>query len=81
MNLQSIIENLADRADELLVDVKTRKEAQSAIGEILTQEQPKMNGVDRQKVTAAVVEILDEEGFFEQSASRDWDDGTDDEEE
>lgn len=81
MNLQSIIEDLANRADDLLADVRDRKEARTAIGEVLAREQPKLNGVDRQKVSAAVMEILEEEEFFSSSADRDWADGSDEDEE
>jgi len=65
MNLQDIIENLANRADDFLADAANAKEARASIGEVLAKEYPKLGGVDRQKVTSALMGILEEEGFFE----------------
>lgn len=80
MNLQSIIANLAGRADELLADARDRKEARVMLGEVLAREQPKMTAIDRQKTTVTVLDILEEEGFFEASVDREWADGEDEEE-
>jgi hypothetical protein len=65
MNLQDIIENLANRADDFLADAANAKEARTTIGEVLAKEYPKLGGVERQKVAIAVVGILEEEGFFD----------------
>jgi len=65
MNLQDIIENLANRADDFLADAANAKEARTTIGEVLSKEYPKLGGVERQKVVNAVMGILEEEAFFE----------------
>jgi len=69
--LQSIIDSLADQADDLLVDAENRKEARTAIGDALASEYPKLNGVDRQKVIDGVMQILDQEDFFSSSGGAD----------
>jgi hypothetical protein len=82
MNVQSIIESLAGRADELLSDAQNRKEARTLIGEVLTKENPKLSGVERQHVTDGVMEILEEEEFFEGSGTRgEWSEGAEEDEE
>ncbi len=81
MNIQSIIEDLAGKADEILVDAPNRKEAKLAFADALSARYPKLNGVDRQKVITGVMGILEEEEFFASAGSRDsWSEGEDDEE-
>ena len=65
MNLQSIIDELADQADDLLADAQNRKEAQTAISDALTARYSRLNGIDRQKILSTVMEILENEGFFD----------------
>jgi hypothetical protein len=71
MNLQGIIDSIADQADELLADASNRKEARTSIGEVLNSRYPRLGGIERQKVTDEVMSILEEEDFFEGSAGDD----------
>lgn len=77
MNLQSLIEDLANRADDLLSDARNKAEAQTMLQELLASDYPKLELSDRRKVGTSVIAILAEEGFFESSSSRDWDEGAD----
>ena len=82
MNLQSIIEDLANRADELLADVRDRKEARSTLADILAKDYPKLRGFESQKVVSTLMEILEEEEFFDSAGARgEWSDGAEEEEE
>lgn len=78
MNLNAVINDIADQADDFLDGVTKRDEARAAISEQLTIKYPKLNGIERTKVTDGVLAILDEEGFFELGSSSD-DDGDRDE--
>lgn len=82
MNLQPIIAELADQADELLADAAHQKEAKQVLSDTLTERYPKLPAGDRQKVIGAVIEILEEEGFFEEGRNGDsWSEGGEDSEE
>ena len=75
MDLNAIISAVADQADELLAGVATMTEAWPAIREYLKGKHPKLGVLDVQRVTAGVLAILEEEGFFEVGATNDsWDD-------
>ena len=70
-NLQGIIDSLADQADDLLADASNRKEARTALTDALAAQHPKLNGIERQKITDAVMGILEEEEFFDTAAGGD----------
>jgi hypothetical protein len=75
MDLNAIISAIADQADELLAGVASMTEARPAIREHLKDKHPKLGAVDVQRVTAGVLAILEDEGFFEVGAAKDsWDD-------
>lgn len=81
MNLSSIIDDIADQADDFLEGVTKRDEARAAISEQLTIKYPKLNGLERTKVTEGVLAILNDEGFFELGSSSDSDGDRDEGEE
>lgn len=82
MNLQPIIAALADEADELLSDAANQKEARQVLSETLEARYPKLSQSDRQKVVGAVLEILEEEGFFDEGRGGDsWSEGGEEAEE
>ena len=79
MQLDNIIGALADRADDLLVDVKNEKEARTSLAEILAKEHPKLSPAERLKVISEVLAILEEEDFFDSKGGGDrWSDDADD---
>jgi hypothetical protein len=75
MDLSAIIEDFANRADDLLADAANRKEAEADLTEALAAQYPKLSPADRRKVVAGVLAILDEEGFFDTAPGGRWDDG------
>ena len=82
MDLHAIIEDIANRADDFLVERSDRKDAREAIGALLTDEQPALSVKDRKKVTDGVMAILDKEDFFgTEFAGDSWKDDGDDSEE
>ena len=71
MDLEAIISTAADEADEFLAGFATMTEARPAIRDYLKARHPGLGPLDAQRVTAGVLAILDEEGFFEAGTSRD----------
>ncbi|MFT3781178.1 MAG: hypothetical protein QM790_04115 [Nibricoccus sp.] len=65
MNLNSVINDIADQADDFLEGVTDKKDARAAISEQLSIKYPGLNGIERGKVVDGVLAILDGEGFFE----------------
>ena len=65
MTPDSIVDSIANQADDLLADARSVAEARTGIAEILSAEYPTLTGPERQKVIDAVLRILNEEGFFE----------------
>jgi hypothetical protein len=64
MDLQAIIEDIANRADDFLVERSDRKDAREAIGALLADEHPGLSVKDRKKVADGVMVILEKEDFF-----------------
>lgn len=77
MTLDPIINDIADQADDFLDGVSNRNEARAAISEQLTIKYPKLNGIERARVTDGVLAILDEEGFFNLSSGSGSEDASD----
>ncbi len=71
MNLQVIINDVADNADDFLGDARSMIEARAAIRAFLADKFPAMSKPDSEQVIAGVLAILDEEGFFDAVGSRD----------
>ncbi|MGH8018977.1 MAG: hypothetical protein ACREIA_11910 [Opitutaceae bacterium] len=69
MNLQVIINDVADNADDFLGDAGTMIEARAAIRAFLADKFPSMSKPDSEQVIAGVLAILDEEGFFDAAGS------------
>lgn len=65
MTLDSIVDSIANQADDLLADARSVAEARTGIADVLSAKYPKLSGPERQKVVESVLRILDEEGFFE----------------
>ncbi|HEX9782037.1 MAG TPA: hypothetical protein VGA56_04800 [Opitutaceae bacterium] len=65
MNLQVIINEVADNADDFLGDASSMIEARAAIRTFLSETYPSMHKADSEQVVAGVLAILDEEGFFD----------------
>ena len=65
MDLKSIVTEIADQADDLLVDITTRKEARVALSEYLKSDFPDLDADDRLIVVARVLKILDDEEFVD----------------
>ncbi len=65
MNLKTLIDETANRADEVLGGCTNPSEARSLLLELLATEHPVIPLPDRQKIAAQVIAILDNEGFFE----------------
>lgn len=64
MSLKSIIEAIANQADDLFEGVSSRDHARAGISEQITMDYSHLSPVDRQRVTDGVMAILEEEGFF-----------------
>jgi hypothetical protein len=78
MEIPAIIEDLASRADDFLVERSDRKDARAAIAALLADEQPQLAVKDRQRVINGVMAILEEEDFFGPAGAGDsWHDGED----
>ena len=82
MDLDAIIDDIADRADDFLEGFSNRKDAQAGVREMITVEYPTLAPADREKVADGVMRILEKEGFFERtSANGAWGDNQDEGEE
>jgi hypothetical protein len=80
MDLPSIINDIANRADDFLVEKSDRKEARAAIGTLLTNDYPQLAAKDRPRVIGGVMAVLEEEDFFGTEFVGDsWNDSGDDE--
>jgi hypothetical protein len=81
MDLQPIIDDIASRADDFLVERSDRKDAREAIAALLTDEHPALGVKDRKKAVDGVMAILEQEDFFgTEFAGDSWKDGDDEEE-
>jgi hypothetical protein len=65
MNLRRITDEIARQADDFLAGAANRREARAGIAELITADFPQLAPADREKVTAAVMAILEAEGFFD----------------
>lgn len=81
MNLRTLIDETANRADELLDGCTNPSEAHALIVELLAAEHPALPPPDLKKIADHVTSILKNEGFFESAGNAGaWsDDGEDDE--
>jgi hypothetical protein len=70
MNMERIIDEAADEADEVLNGIRVAKEARPVIQEWISERHPELNGGDRTKVAAGVLSILQREGFFDVAERR-----------
>ncbi|HUG11229.1 MAG TPA: hypothetical protein VMM36_09455 [Opitutaceae bacterium] len=70
MNMERIINEAADEADEVLNGIRIQKEARPVIQEWISERHPELSGPDRMKVAAGVLSILQREGFFEVAERR-----------
>jgi len=64
MNLDAIINAAADEADDFLAGVRSMAEARPAIRDYLKENFPDLGPAESQRVTAGLLAILEEEGFF-----------------
>lgn len=71
MDLPDIIATICDEADDFLADVTKRDEAKAGIAEWLTMHHPQLTPAERKLVISEVMEVLDDEGFFERAAGGD----------
>lgn len=65
VDLQRIIDDIADQADEFLATASNRAQARAGIEELLTAEHSALAAGERAQVVAGVMAILENEGFFE----------------
>ena len=68
MDIQSIVNELCDQADDFLAGVSRRDEAKAGIAEMLTIHHVKLPPADKKTVIEQVMRVLDNEGFFQASA-------------
>ena len=64
MNLQSIIDHLANDADSFLAGTTSREQARAGIAEFLTIEYSGLVAADRKTITDAVIAMLEQDDFF-----------------
>jgi hypothetical protein len=68
MELNGIISEICDEADDFLAGVTKRDEAKAGIAELLTIRHAALTPADRKAVIEKSMRILDDEGFFERDA-------------
>lgn len=68
MNLKSIIDEIADQADDFLEGVTSLEQARAAISEMVTMQPERLGPADRAAVIEGVMAILKNEGFFERGS-------------
>ena len=71
MELQAIVSEICDEADDFLAGVKRPDEAKAGIAEWLTIKHVKLPPADRKAVLDQALRILNREGFFERVAGED----------
>lgn len=80
MDLEAIIDQIADEADDFLAGASNRAQARAGVEEFLTAEHPALAANDRAQVVAGVMQVLEREGFFdEMPASKGPEEAEDDE--
>ncbi len=78
MELPAIIDDIANRADDFLVEKSDRKEARSAVAALLANDYPQVSVKDYPHVIKGVMAILEEEDFFgTEFAGDSWKDSDD----
>ncbi len=65
MDLRSVIDEIASRADDFLAGAASRKEARAGIDELLNADYAPLSPAERRQVAEGVMRILENEGFFE----------------
>jgi hypothetical protein len=70
MNLDRIINEAADVADEVLAGIRVQKDARPVIQEWIAERHPELTPADRSKVSEGVLSILKREGFFDVAERR-----------
>jgi orotidine-5'-phosphate decarboxylase len=65
MNLQPIVDDIADRADDFLDGVSSRAQAKAGISEVITVDYRTLSPGERAKVIDQVMLVLEREGFFD----------------
>lgn len=65
MELESITEAIAGRADDFLEGASNRAQARAGVYELINADYPQLPPSDRDSVAARVMEILEREGFFD----------------
>lgn len=65
MNLQFLISQIADQADDFLEGATSVEQARAGVSEMVTMHGPKLNPAERTAVVDGVMALLKQEGFFE----------------
>lgn len=65
MDLATIIEEIAARADDFLAGATTRVQSRAGIEELLTMDYSFLNPADRATVVGGVMQVLEDEDFFD----------------
>lgn len=68
MELNGIVAEICDQADDFLAGVTRREEAKAGIAELLTIHHGELNPVERKAVTEQTMRVLEREGFFDRAA-------------
>lgn len=68
MELNAIVAEICDQADDFLAGVTRRDEAKAGISELLTIYHADLLPGDRRTITEQAMRVLEREGFFERAA-------------
>ena len=71
MDLKAIINAVADEADDFLAGVSSKSEARTTVLTYLSDNYPDLSPGDAARVTSGLLTLLENEGFFDISASGD----------
>jgi hypothetical protein len=66
--LRTIIDEIANRADDFLSGVRDRAQGRAGISELLTMDYTELDSARRKAVTDGVMAVLESEGFFNATA-------------
>ena len=78
MHLPSLIDQIANEADDFLDGVTSREQARAAISEVITLRAVHLDGTARRHVTDGVMSVLESEGFFDNLRAGNSGEGDDD---
>ncbi|GAB1488842.1 hypothetical protein MASR2M8_12900 [Opitutaceae bacterium] len=81
MNLRSIIEEIANQADDFLEGASNRAEARAGVNELINADYLELGPADRKIVADGVMRILEQEGFFDHAPGENEGDEADESEE